>query len=310
MMAEAEDVQLRNQAVALMNRARVVSQIQGGPYNFRTEAIFTATASDGSLQSGTYTRVRGSDGALREDLRFGDYSASSISQGVQRAWTNGWNDPPFAGVRIRQLVPYNSAMFDASDVIQEIKSSSYGGRQAFCIEFETIVGEQRLPGEICVDKANGSMLELRSGSKLWEYSKFFSIKSALIPAQTVYREGNFSLDADLTMTALDEKPEDAFVVPSEWTQGTMCHQFQFPVAKSAPQPRGEGAPDAPITSVTLRLHVNAQGTVSSANVLKQARPDLDAEAEKLVMTWIYEPGTCNGHPQEYVINGTVHFQGR
>ncbi|HEX3436481.1 MAG TPA: hypothetical protein VHT24_06900 [Pseudacidobacterium sp.] len=68
-VARGEDVQLRNQAVSLLNRSHIVSQIQGGPYNFRTEATFTATAGDGCLQSGSYMRVRGSDGALREDLR-------------------------------------------------------------------------------------------------------------------------------------------------------------------------------------------------------------------------------------------------
>src|SRR5277367_1752388 len=154
-----EDMQLRNQAVALMNHAHAVSQIQGGPWNMRTEATFTATAGDGSLQAGTYTRIRGNDGSLREDLTFGDYSASSIAVGVQRGKTSAWDDPPFAALRIRQLVPYAPASFDSSDVIREIRSSSYGGRQAACIEFETIEGEKRLPGEICVDKANGAMLE-------------------------------------------------------------------------------------------------------------------------------------------------------
>src|SRR5271167_2558482 len=96
----AEDVQLRSQAVALVNRAHAVSQIKGGPWNLRTEVTFTATASDGSLQAGTYTRVRGTDGGLREDIMFGDYSASNISVGVQRGYSSGWNDPPLAALRI------------------------------------------------------------------------------------------------------------------------------------------------------------------------------------------------------------------
>ena len=142
-IASGEDVQLRNHAVELLNRAQIVSKVQGGPYNFRTEATFTATAGDGSLQSGTYTRVRGSDGALREDLRFGDYAASSITQDAQPGWTSNWNDPPYAARKIRELVPYRPQSFDSSDVIEQIKSASYGGRDANCIEFETIVGEQR-----------------------------------------------------------------------------------------------------------------------------------------------------------------------
>ena len=308
--ALAEDVQLRSQAVALLNHAQAVSQLQGGPWNIRTEVTFTATASDGSLQSGTYTRVRGNDASLREDLTFGDYSASSISIGVQLGRTTAWDDPPFAALRIRQLVPYRAASFDATDVIHEIRSSSYGGRQALCIEFETILGEKHLPGEACVDKSNGTMLELHSGDKLWEYSEFYPVEGGLFPAHIVYREGNFSLTADLKMAKLEEKPEDAFSIPSDWAQGTLCKQWQMPIAKSTPQPHGEGAPDAPVTDVVVHLHVTALGTVTNAQVLKPVRSDLDAEAVKLVSGWLFQPGTCNGNPQGYVINAAVHFQGK
>jgi TonB family protein len=287
-----------------------VIQLQGGPYNVRTDVNFTATASDGNLQSGSYTRIRGNDAALREDLKFSDYSASSIIIGVQRGWTAGWNDPPFAALKIRQLVPFSAARFDASDVIREIRSSSYGGRPALCIEFDTILGENRLPGEICVDKANGTMLELHSGNKLWEYSDFFSVKGGLFPSHIVYRDGSFSLNADFKMTPLDERPEEAFAIPSDWPQGFNCTQWQFPIGKSTPQPRGEGAPEAPVTDVVVHLHVTAQGTVSSAQVLKPVRSDLDAEAIKLAGSWLFQPGTCNGNPQGFIVNSVVHFQGR
>lgn len=309
-VAHAEDVQLRNQAVGLLNHAHAVSQIQGGPWNIRTEVTFTATAADGSLQAGTYTRVRGNDGSLREDLTFGDYSASNIFAGVQRGYSSGWNDPPFAALRIRQFVPYAPGSFDSTDVIREIRSSSYGGRQAACIEFETIEGESRLPGEVCIDKSNGTMLEERTGDKLWEYSGFYTFEGGLFPAHIVYREASFNLTADMKMEKLDEKPEDAFAIPAEWTQGSLCKQWRPPIPKSTPQPRGEGAPDAPVTDVVVHLHVTAQGTATNVSVVKPIRSDLDAEAIKLVGGWLYDPGTCNGAAQEYTINAVVHFQGR
>jgi TonB family protein len=309
-IVSGEDVQLRNQAVGLMNRAQIVSKVQGGPYNFRTEATFTATAGDGSLQSGNYTRVRGNDGALREDLRFGDYAASSITQDALPGWTSNWNDPPYAARKIRELVPYRTQSFDSSDVIEQISSASYGGREGYCIEFETIVGEQRLPGEVCVDKANGSMLEVRTGSKLWEYSDYFTVKGALMPAHIVYRESSFSMNADMTMKALEEKPEEAFVVPEDWMHGFACKQGSLPVAKSAPQPRGEGGPGALVTDINVHLLVSAKGTVLNAEVVKPVRDDLDKEAQKLASTWVFEPGTCNGHAQDFKIDVTIHFQGR
>lgn len=304
-----EDMQLRSRAVGLLNQASVVSRFQGGPYNVRTEVSFSATAADGSLQGGSYTRNRGTDGALRQDLRFGDYSASSISMQTMVAKTPGWDDPPYAARAILRLVPFGAGGFDSSDVIEQIKDSSYGGRPAACIEFETIVGEKRLPGEICVEKANGTLLELRTGSKLYEYSDFYAVKGGLFPAQIVYRDGTFSVNATLKMTVLDERPDDDFAIPEGWSQGSFCKQFQWPVAKVSPQPPGEGAPDAPVTDVAVHLHVSPTGTVSSAEVLRPVRPDLDAEAVKLASKWVFEPGTCEGKAQEYVIDAVLHFQG-
>ena len=307
--AACEDVQLRSRAVALLNQASVVSRFQGGPYNVRTEVTFSATAADGSLQGGSYTRTRGADAALREDLRFGDYSASSIKVNSMAGSTPRWDDPPYAARVILRLVPFGAGSFDSSDVIEQIKDSSYGGKPAACIEFETIVGEQRLPGEACIDKSNGTLLELRTGSKLFEYSDFYPVKGGLFPAQIVYRDGAFSLNATLKMTILDERPDDLFAVPSDWKQGNFCRQFQFPVAKVSPQPRGEGAPDAPVTDVAVHLHVSPTGTVSSAEVLRPVRPDLDAEAVKVASQWTFDPGTCEGRAQEFVTDVVLHFQG-
>jgi hypothetical protein len=59
----------------------------------------------------------------------------------------------------------------------------------------------------------------------------------------------------------------------------------LPVAKSAPQPRSEGGPDAPVTDVTIHLLVSAMGTVENAEVVKPVREDLDAEATKVVSKW-------------------------
>jgi TonB family protein len=308
-VARGEDVQLRNRAVGLMNQARVVSQFQGGPYNVRTDVSFTATSAEGSLQGGTYTRTRGNDGALREDLEYGDYAASSIVANGEHGKSRGWDDPPYAAVKIRQLVPYAPGAFDSSDVIEQIKDSSYGGRPAACIVFETIVGEQRLPGEACVDKANGTLLELRTGSKLWEYSGYYAVKGGLFPAQIVYRDGNFSLTADSKMTILEARDDEAFTVPADWSQGRFCKSFQWPVEKSAPQPHGEGAPDAPVTDVVVHLHVTATGTVTGAQVLRPVRADLDAAAVKLVSGWTFTPGTCEGHAQDFAMDTVVHFQG-
>jgi len=38
------------------------------------------------------------------------------------------------------------------------------------------------------------------------------------------------------------------------------------------------------------------------------RADLDADALKVVSTWLFDPGTCHGTAQGYTIDSVVHFQ--
>jgi TonB family protein len=99
-------------------------------------------------------------------------------------------------------------------------------------------------------------------------------------------------------------------VPPGWMPGWVCKSGSLPVAKFAPQPRGEGGPDAPVTDVTMHLLVSANGAVENAEVVKPVREDLDAEAKKVVSKWVFEPVTCDGRAQQYEIDVTVHFQGR
>jgi TonB family protein len=63
-----------------------------------------------------------------------------------------------------------------------------------------------------------------------------------------------------------------------------------------------------VTDVAMHLLVSAQGTVENAEVVKPVREDLDEEAKKVVSTWVFDPGTCDGHAQQCQIDVTVHFQ--
>ena len=78
----------------------------------------------------------------------------------------------------------------------------------------------------------------------------------------------------------------------------------------APQPEAKGGPDAPVTDVEIRLYVSAAGSVSQPELSRAGRPDLDAEALKLVQTWLFQPSTCNGQPNPVPVDVTIHFQGR
>lgn len=308
--AHAEDLNLRNRAEQLMNRALITSRF-GVPLNIRTDVTFSVTGRDGAMQSGTYTRIRAADGALREDVTLGNYHMSRLRQQEQVATHGNWIDIPYGVRKLFEFVPYQPIYFEEADVITGIDETSASGKAAFCIQFVTVRGEDRNPGDVCVSKADGTVVEWHDRDHSFEALDYGTVKGARLPSHFLYHEGStLTLDATVQWTLLDARPDDAFTVPADWHEAYYCKTYSLPVPISAPQPVAKGNPDAPIVTVELRVRVRADGTVSSVQVLKPVRDDLDAEAVSLVKTWIYQPGNCEGTKRDMAIDAAVHFQGR
>ncbi len=304
----AEDMQLRARASHLLEIARAAHVLRGAPFIIRTEANFTATADDGSLQSGSYTRIRVPSGDLRQEIRFGDWQATSLFIDRNISTVGPWTFPPFAVRRLLGLVPFTVSRFDGQDVVRAIRDGSSHGQQATCIDYDTIHGEHRSSNELCVSKADGNLLSVREEDRAYEWSKYAQVAGSAYPQHIDFHEET-SLSVDLTMTKLDSVPEDTFTIPSGAHTGTLCKTFSPPVPLRAPQPEARGGPDAPVIDVVIRLYVGNDGTVSQPHLTRPVRPDLDAEALKLVQTWVFEPATCNGHPNAVPSDVVLHFQG-
>jgi TonB family protein len=308
--AIGEDMDLRNRAVQFMNRALVASRLTT-PMNIRTDVTFSVTGDDGIATAGSYVRVRSVDNALREDFVLGDYRMSRIQEQGKVATNGQWVDIPYAVRKVMEFVPYLPIRFDSTDVITSISETNMNGRTAVCIQFVTVQGEDRNPGDICIAKENATVIEWHDRDHSFEALEYRSVKDALLPSHFVYREGEkLLIDASVRWTLLDARPDDAFVAPENWGQAFYCKSFSMPVPKSAPQPAAKGGVDAPVITIEIRVHVRPDGTVGKAEVLKPVRDDLDAEAVELVKTWTYEPGACEGTKQNFAIDAEVHFQGR
>lgn len=308
--AAAEDMELRTRAEQFMNRALLASRLTT-PMNIRTDVTFSATGEDGMATPGSYIRVRSADNALREDFVLGDYRMSRIQEEGRVATHGQWVDLPYTLRKIVEFVPYLPIRFDSNDVITDIHAAKMGGEDAVCIQFVTIQGDDRSPGDVCIAKANATVMEWHDRDHSFEALEYHSVQGALLPSHFVYREGEkLVIDASVHWTLLDARPDEAFVVPDDWHQAFYCKSFSMPVPKSAPQPAARGGVDAPVITIEVRVHVRRDGTVGKAQVLKPIRYDLDAEAVELVKTWTYEPGSCEGTKQEIAIDAAVRFQGR
>jgi TonB family protein len=308
--AAGEDMALRNRAEQLMNRALVASSLTT-PMNIRTEVTFSAKGEDGIPTAGSYIRVRSVDNALREDFVLGDYSMSRIREQSNVATRGPWVDLPYTLRKVMEFVPYLPIRFDPTDVITSIDETRMNGKAAVCIQFVTVRGEDRNPGDVCLARDNATVIEWHDRDRSFEALEYGSVKDALLPSHFVYREGEkLAIHASVRWTLLDARPDDAFVAPEDWRHAHFCNSFAMPVPKSAPQPAAKGGVDAPVITVDVRVHVRPDGVVGSAEILKPVRDDLDSEALELVKTWTYQPGVCEGNKQDFAIDAEVHFQGR
>jgi TonB family protein len=308
--AAGEDLDLRNRAEQFMNRALVASRF-ATPLNIRTDVTFSATGDGGLATTGSYVRIRSVDHSLREDFALGDYRMSRIQDHGKVATHGQWVDIPYTLQKVMEFVPYLPIQFDSTDVITSLNETKMNGKAAVCIQFVTVRGENRNPGDVCIAKENGTVIEWHDRDHSFQALEYRSVKDALLPSHFVYREGEkLAIDATVHWTLLDARPDEAFVAPEDWRHAFYCQSFAMPVPKSTPQPAAKGGIDAPVITVEVRVHVRPDGTVGKAEVLKPVRDDLDSEAVELVKTWTYQPGVCEGIKQDFAIDAAVHFQGR
>ena len=309
--AVAEDMQLRAQAVQLLDKARATSVIRGGPYYLRTEASFVASGDGGALSSGTLVRTRGMNGSLRMDVSFGDWQASMIYANNVMGKIGPWDFPPYAVRRLFALIPFSVGQFENQDVIRAIRDGGAGGQAAECIDYDTIRGEQKTSNEICMSKADGTLLLMRDRGRTFEYSKYADVVGAKYPQHIEFREDSgFHFSADVTLTKLESVSDDTFAIPSGAQSGALCKTATTPVPLNAPQPEAKGGADAPVVSVVVRVIVTDAGTVMAPHVAKAGDSKLDDAAVKLVQTWTFAPATCDGKPNAVPWDLVVHYQGR
>jgi Gram-negative bacterial TonB protein C-terminal len=308
--AAAEDMQLRARAVQLLDKARATNAIRGGPYSIQTDASFVASGDAGAVGSGSYLRTRGTNGSLRQEIQFADWQATMIFSNSQVGMVGPWEFPPYAVRRLLSMVPFSVGQFDDRDVVRAIRDGGAGGQAATCIDYDTIRGEEKTSNEICVSKADGTLLEMHDRGRTYEYSKYADVVGSKYPQHIEYQEDSgFRFSADVTMTKLEKVSDDLFVIPSGAKSGTLCKTGSAPVPVSAPQPEAKGGPDAPVVDVVVRVFVTDGGAVVQPHMMKAGRADLDDAAMKLVQTWTFEPATCNGKANTVPRDLVVHYQG-
>jgi len=303
----SQDIQVREEAVRLLERADAVSSPANLP-NLERIDTFRVFGAD-STQEGTFTRVVIQGTGRREEYSFGNYHLVNVFTPGQMAVAGSPRIAPPEIVRLMRLTPIAMVRFDHEDVIHNIADREVDGRPAHCIEFDTTAGEKSQSNELCLDSANGTLLSFLQGNAFTENSDFFSFAGALFPGKINYSSGGvLKMQITQTMAPLTDATPNVLAAPPDAQIRKMCRTYRRAFGVSMPQPKpGNGGEN---TDVVLRGMIWGDGRIHDAVVQDSQRPDLNAEALSLIQQWVFTPALCNGAPNQTEASFELHFQGR
>jgi TonB family protein len=304
----AEDPQLRQEAVRLLERANALSLAPNLP-NLERTVTFRVFNSGSADQEGTFTRVVVQGTGRRDETTFGDYHVINVWASGHLATTRTKELAPPDVVTVMRLTPILLVRFDHEDVIQAITERQVGGRSLRCIDFDTVAGQKTANNELCIDEGNGTLVSEKLGEELIENTDFFPFAGALIPGNISYSySGVPKIEIAQTMTELTDATPNVLAAPPNAQIRRFCTTYRRPLGESMPQPKpGNGGEDF---DVVVRGIIGADGKVHDAVVQSSERPDVNSEALGLIQQWAFMPGLCNGRPNPTEASFTLHFQAR
>lgn len=305
-----EDPQLRNRAVALLEKAVSLSS----PVWPANEAIyrFKVTRPEPGYPADGMLRVAVQRPATRLwTFDYGPYHFVRIRGGINIYTVNTAEAEPAAVTLARKLLPVNLVHFDHDDLIQSIDPEVIDGAEADCIHFLTVSGDRQSANKLCVDSANGWLIYEQLGEVVIKQSAFYPFNNGWLPGRIERWTGPdkvIEIDAHVDVRRPEEFGAGYFEPPSGAVTMHDCNSFQLPVAVSTPQPDVRHASDK-VVDVVVHGIVDMAGHPANLTVLDNTHQQLAAEALRLVASWTYQAGRCNYNPTTNRQDFVVHFKG-
>ncbi len=307
-VSAAQDPEVRREALELMERASAASLPAKLPNLERVDTFRVLDAGSGPRE-GTFTRVVVQGTGRREEASFGDYHLAEVSTGGNLATMKSHKVAPAEVETVIGITPIRLMRFDGEDVIHRIVTKAVGGKNARCVEFDTIKGQKIENNEFCFDPANNTLILEKTGDDLIENTDFFSFAGGFFPSKITYSfAGIRKLEVSQTMTELTDATENVLVAPPGAMTLHFCKTWRRPIGVSMPQPKaGKGGRDY---DVVVRGLIESDGQIHDAVVQEAELADLGAEALQLIKQWRFSPLICEGQPGELEASFVLHFHGR
>lgn len=300
-----QGIDVRVESVRLLERANVISSIQQIGVNYQHDVTFHSFGVDGVAKDGRFTAIF-SGRISRFEWSFGDFHAVVLHYPEKKVQDPDYQPEPVEALEMDRLTPVLIGQFDQSDTIESIRDASLSGRPAKCIEFETVNGRSSESNEVCIDAERGTLLRWQVGNERTEDSDYLQFQGVWLPAHIEhYINGQLRMVIDQTFQVIPGPIDWESLTPAHALTFRPCDEFKRAVVQSAPQPASAGA--GPWYDVAVNAVVGVDGRVHDPSVLPEGKPELEAEALKLVSGWSFSPAVCNGKTIPVNARLVVHF---
>jgi TonB family protein len=261
--------------------------------------------------AGTFVRDYMAPERWADRLEIGDFREERVRIEKQ-IWTKKSQD--FVPLQVDQLF---KALFTTtfqmvqSDVVNRVHNRKLEGTEARCIEFRNAVGRKSTDGEICVDRAAGTVVYWKYGQiEIW-YSNYVPFSGRVRPSHFVVAEqGTPSVEGDVTYTLASELSADSFSPLKDAEVQDICSTTRALIAKQTPDPFfPPGLSAAQYRgAVVIRAEVDETGHVRKEAVIESVHPIVDGAALAAVKQWTFEPKLCDGKAVSTVTRLDVRFR--
>jgi len=303
----AQDIQIRQRAVSLLERADSVVAVK--EFSSYEQTIRFRSLSAAGAVEGLFTSVTRGPRSYRDEYEFGNFHLLVVVNGSMIADVG---DRARAPLEVREITRLNrpyDVRFDDTDVIHSIEEGLVDGHAANCVEFDTVAGQKTEANEICIDKQLGTVTRSRIGATRLTFSDFFKFHTAQVPGHITYEQGDLRMELNQTKTPTEGPFDPDFLTPPMNAKiQRVCQSYRRPYGRSMPQPKsGSG---------NQRLDVMLHGTIREDGKIREATIDrselasLNAEALTIFNSWTFTPALCDSKPIEFPVDVTLHFQGR
>jgi len=301
----AQGIEVRVEAVRLLERANALSSTRQIAANYRTDVNFRAFGVDGTEKDGPLVGTFSGDIEGYEWF-FGSYHAISIHYPDKIVQNRDYQPEPAEVQEMDRLTPLFTGRFDKSDTIESITDASLEGRDAKCIQFETVNGRSAESNQICIDAELGTLVRWNVGNERLEYTDYSQFQGAWLPAHIEqYIGGQLRMVLDQKFSAIQGPIDWSSLTPPNAATLHPCYSYKRAVMQSAPQPPSAGA--GPWYDVKVHGVIGEDGRVHEISVLPEGKPDLEAQATQIVSTWTFSPAVCNGKAIPVNASLVVHF---